>query len=92
MKIWVWADVTPEGPAPSALELLTKGRELGDEVAAVALGPGAKASADALGEHGAATVFASDDEVFAKFSENWSTGPAPRCATPACSARWGSSS
>ena len=65
MKVWVWADVTPDGPAPSALELLTKARELGDEVAAVALGPGATASAQALGEHGAANVFASDDEVFA---------------------------
>jgi electron transfer flavoprotein alpha subunit len=64
MKIWVWADVTPDGPAPSALDLLTKGRDLGDEVAAVALGPGATASADALGEHGAQTVYASDDEVF----------------------------
>jgi electron transfer flavoprotein alpha subunit len=65
MKVWVWADVTPEGPAPSALELLTKARDLGDEVAAVALGPGAKASVDALGEHGGSTVFASDDEAFA---------------------------
>jgi electron transfer flavoprotein alpha subunit len=64
MKVWVWADVTPDGPAPSALELLTKARELGDEVAAIALGPGAKASADALGQHGAQTVFASDDEIF----------------------------
>jgi electron transfer flavoprotein alpha subunit len=65
MKVWVWADVTPDGPAPSALELLTKARDLGDEVAAVALGPGAKASPDALGDHGASTVFASADEVFA---------------------------
>ena len=64
MKIWVWADVTHDGPAASALELLTKARELGDEVAAVALGPGATASAGALGEHGATTVYASDDEVF----------------------------
>jgi electron transfer flavoprotein alpha subunit len=64
VKVWVWADVTPQGPAPSALELLTKARDLGDEVAAVALGPGAKSAADALGEHGAQTVFASDDEVF----------------------------
>jgi electron transfer flavoprotein alpha subunit len=64
VKVWVWADVTPDGPATSALELLTKARELGDEVAAVALGPGAKASADALGQHGAQTVFASDDEIF----------------------------
>jgi electron transfer flavoprotein alpha subunit len=66
MKVWVWADVAPDGPAPSALELLTKARDLADEVAAVALGPGAKASADALGEHGAMTVYASDDDVFAK--------------------------
>jgi electron transfer flavoprotein alpha subunit len=65
MKVWVWADVTPDGPAPSALELLTKARELGDEVAALALGPGAKASADSFGEHGATKVFASDDEAFA---------------------------
>ena len=64
MKVWVWADVTPDGPAPSALELLTKARDLGDDVAAVALGPGAKDAAAALGEHGASTVFASDDEVF----------------------------
>jgi electron transfer flavoprotein alpha subunit len=63
-KVWVWADVTPDGPAPSALELLTKARDLGDDVAAVALGPGAKDAADVLGEHGASTVFASDDEVF----------------------------
>src|SRR5918996_4814242 len=65
MRVWVWADVTPDGPAASALELLAKARELGDEVAAVALGPGAKASADTLGEHGATTIFANDDEVFA---------------------------
>jgi electron transfer flavoprotein alpha subunit len=54
----------PDGPAPSALELLTKARDLGDDVAAVALGPGAKQATAALGEHGASTVFASDDEVF----------------------------
>ena len=53
------------GRRRAALELLTKARELGDDVAAVALGPGATASADTLGEHGATTVFASDDEVFA---------------------------
>jgi len=65
--VWVYADVTPDGPAPSALELLTKARDLGDDVAAVALGPGAKNATTALGEHGASTVFASDDEVFAKY-------------------------
>ena len=62
--VWVYAEVTPHGPKPSALELLTKARAVGDEVGAVALGPGASAAAAALGEHGAARVYASDDEAF----------------------------
>jgi electron transfer flavoprotein alpha subunit len=62
---WVYAEITREGPSPTALELLTKARSLGDGVAAVALGPGATSSAPALGEHGAGTVYASDDEVYA---------------------------
>jgi electron transfer flavoprotein alpha subunit len=66
-KVWVYADVSPDGkPHPVALELLTKARDLGDEVAAVALGPGSTQAAQALGEHGAQTVFASDDEVYAE--------------------------
>ena len=63
--VWVYAEVRPEGPNPTALELLTKARSIGDEVAAVALGPGATMAAPALGDHGAATVFASDDQVYA---------------------------
>jgi electron transfer flavoprotein alpha subunit len=63
--VWVYAEVGPEGPATSALELLTKARSLAEEVAAVALGPGASDAAVALGAHGATTVFASDDPVFA---------------------------
>ena len=63
--IWVYAEVRPEGPNPTALELLTKARSVGDEVAAVALGPGATTAAPALGDHGAATVYASDDQVYA---------------------------
>jgi electron transfer flavoprotein alpha subunit len=62
---WVYAEVTPEGLDPSALELLTKARTLGDDLAAVALGPGASAAAETLGSHGATTVYASDDRVFA---------------------------
>ena len=65
-KIWVFAEVGPDGPAPAALELLAKARELGD-AEAVALGPGATAAADALGDHGARTVFASDDPVYDEF-------------------------
>ncbi|MDQ3877936.1 MAG: electron transfer flavoprotein subunit alpha/FixB family protein, partial [Actinomycetota bacterium] len=52
---------------PAALEILTKARELDDDVAAVALGPGATQAADQLGKYGAATVYASDDEVYADF-------------------------
>ena len=63
-KVWVFAEVGPDGAAPSALELLTKARELGDVVEAVALGPGATAGATALGDHGAQTVYASDDPVY----------------------------
>jgi electron transfer flavoprotein alpha subunit len=64
-KVWVYAEVTPDGPNGTALELLTKARSIGDEVSAVALGPGAEAAAPAFGEHGATTVFASDDAVYA---------------------------
>ncbi|MGZ4138103.1 MAG: electron transfer flavoprotein subunit alpha/FixB family protein [Actinomycetota bacterium] len=64
--IWVFAEVGPDGPAPAALELLAKARELGD-AEAVALGPGATAAVVALGDHGARTVFASDDPVYDEF-------------------------
>lgn len=61
---WVYAEVTPAGPRPSAFELLAAARSLGEEVAAVALGPGATAAAAQLGRHGAATVYASDEEAY----------------------------
>jgi electron transfer flavoprotein alpha subunit len=61
---WAYAEVAPDGPHPVAFELLAHARAFGLPVAAVALGPGAVASADALGAHGAATVYASDDPVF----------------------------
>jgi electron transfer flavoprotein alpha subunit len=61
---WVWAGLEAGSLDPSALELLTKARALGEAVEAVALGPGATAAAPTLGEHGAARVFASDDPVF----------------------------
>lgn len=62
--VWVWAEIGPDGTHPSALEMLSRARALGDRVAAVALGPGATAAAAELGSHGAATVYASDDPVF----------------------------
>ena len=63
-KIWVYVEVTPEGPDKTALEVLTKARTLEGELEAVALGPGATDAAKTLGEHGATTVYASDDPVY----------------------------
>ncbi|MET0801366.1 MAG: electron transfer flavoprotein subunit alpha/FixB family protein [Actinomycetota bacterium] len=60
--VWVWADLAPDGVAPSALELLTKACALSDGVAALSLGPGATVGVATLGEHGASRVYASDDE------------------------------
>jgi electron transfer flavoprotein alpha subunit len=66
--VWVYAEVTAGGDVhPEALELLTKARELDTDVSAVALGPGATEAARTLGEHGAGTVHASDDAVYAEF-------------------------
>jgi electron transfer flavoprotein alpha subunit len=62
--VWVYAEQAGGTPNVSALELLTKARELGDDVAAVVLGSGAGQAAGSLGEHGAATVYAGDDAVF----------------------------
>lgn len=65
-KIWVYAELGHDGTLhATALELLTKARDLGDTVEAVALGPGATEAAGPLGEHGAQRVFASDDQVYA---------------------------
>jgi electron transfer flavoprotein alpha subunit len=63
MKVWVFADLTAEGPSPATLELLAKARELGD-AEVVALGAGATAAATALGAHGATVVYASDAAVY----------------------------
>jgi electron transfer flavoprotein alpha subunit len=65
--IWVYADITPAGVDPSAFELLTKARSLDENVGAVALGPGGTEAAPKLGEFGAKTVFASDDETYADY-------------------------
>jgi electron transfer flavoprotein alpha subunit len=63
-SVWVYAELTGGQPNVSALELLTKARDLGDDTGAVVLGSGAKDAASTLGEYGASTVFAGDDSVF----------------------------
>jgi electron transfer flavoprotein alpha subunit len=66
--IWVYAELTPEGRVEAtALENLTKARDLGAEVSAVVLGPGASEAAATLGRYGASTVFAGDDQAYADF-------------------------
>lgn len=67
MKVWVFAELTPDGPTAATLELLAKARELGDPEAVV-LGPGATSAAPMLGGHGARTVYASDADVYADHS------------------------
>ena len=65
---WVYAEVSDGGKIEAgALELLSKARSMEGDVAAVALGPGATEAAPQLGEYGAATVYASDDPVYADF-------------------------
>jgi electron transfer flavoprotein alpha subunit len=63
--IWVLAELNVDGPNPSAAELLTTARGLGDDVAAISLGPGAARAAAALGRYGATRVFACDDDAVA---------------------------
>ena len=65
--IWVYAEQTGGKVDQTALEILTKARSLGEEIAAVALGKGANDAAKELGEHGAKTVYVGDDEVYDDF-------------------------
>ena len=66
--IWVYAELDGHGAvASSALELLTKARSLSTDITAVVLGAGATDAAEALGEHGAATVFVADDPVYDEY-------------------------
>jgi len=67
-SIWVFAELTSDGKVdPAALEILTKARDLDPEVEAVVLGPGASEAAKELGEYGAKTVYAGDDESYSEF-------------------------
>jgi electron transfer flavoprotein alpha subunit len=63
-KVWVFTEVAQGRPAPVALELLTKARSLGETVEAVAFAPDAAAAADAVGAHGATTLYAATDAAY----------------------------
>ncbi|MFT7648083.1 MAG: electron transfer flavoprotein alpha subunit [Candidatus Poriferisodalaceae bacterium] len=59
-NVWVFAEGDENGPSTLTLELLTKARELGDNVAAFVCGDGAAMAAE-LGNYGASTVYATGD-------------------------------
>src|SRR6266540_25343 len=66
--VWVYAETDADGKVEvTALENLTKARELGAEVSAVVLGSGATLAATTLAQFGAGTVYASDDDIFDDF-------------------------
>ncbi len=65
-KIWVFGEIHNRRLDPTALELLTRARELG-EAEAVILGPGATDAAGQLGDYGATTVYAADDPVYDEY-------------------------
>lgn len=65
-RIWVWAELQDGKPQRIALELLTRARELG-EAEAVALGSGAAAAVERLGEYGARRVYVHDDPVYDQY-------------------------
>ncbi|HEX6488380.1 MAG TPA: electron transfer flavoprotein subunit alpha/FixB family protein [Candidatus Dormibacteraeota bacterium] len=64
MSIWIYAELKEGKLAPISFELAAKARELGGDVEAVALGPGAKAAGAELGKHGVKKVYASEDAAF----------------------------
>lgn len=67
-KVWIYAEVHADGTVETAaLEQLTKARDLGGDIAAVALGPGATAAVPILGQYGAGAVYASDDQLFVDY-------------------------
>jgi electron transfer flavoprotein alpha subunit len=57
MKFWVFAEEIDGAPASLALEMITKARDLGDEVSAFLVGAGSESALAALGDHGATKVF-----------------------------------
>jgi electron transfer flavoprotein alpha subunit len=73
-KILVYAEQSQGRPSATALEILTRAREVGD-VDAIALGPGAKGAAEALGKHGAKRVLVNEDAAF----EEYLAEPATDC-------------
>ena len=65
-EVWVFAEVGPDGPRPPRSSCWRKHASWATPKPWRS-GPAPPASADALGDHGAKTVFASDDAVYEEF-------------------------
>jgi electron transfer flavoprotein alpha subunit len=63
-RIWVYAELGPTGLRRVALELISRGRDVG-QVEAIAFGPEARSAVGALARHGARRVHLSTQEIFA---------------------------
>jgi len=61
--VWIHAGLTEAGPEPVTFELLSAARSLGGTVEVVAFGPGASATGEDFGAHGASRVFACDEDA-----------------------------
>lgn len=66
-KIWVFAEISEGKVHRVSLELITKAAQLGGEVTAIALGPGAGDIAPMLGEYGAKRVLVHEDTAYAEY-------------------------
>ena len=66
-KIWIYAEINQGKLHPISLELLALARNLGGDVEAVALGPGAAGATEILGKHGATKVLINEDSAFGDF-------------------------
>ncbi len=66
-KVWVFAELTGGQVHRVSLELLTKARQLTDDVTAIVLGPGAGGQAQTLGQYGAKRVLVHEDQAYEQF-------------------------
>ena len=64
--VWVWTEISGDGPHRQSLELFTAARGLGD-AAAVVLHPAGGEALEALGRHGATVVHHGDDARYAEY-------------------------
>jgi len=65
-RIWVWTEISGEGPQRQSLELFTAARGLGTAEAVVLYPAGAEALAT-IGAHGAAVILHGDDARYAEY-------------------------